>query len=338
MIEMKRKPSFDSNRSVLGEILPLSTPFNVIIDVSEACNFRCTYCFRAQDDRTKWGYAQKAEMMSWDLFTRIVSQIQEFPEVVRQISLSGHGEPLCNRKLPDMVRYMKQEGIKSRISIHTNAAMLDEEYAKDLADSNIDRIVVSLQGLCTAKYKEICRADMNFDLFYHILSDLYKAKKNTQIYYKIMDVALDEGEEDRFYEMFAPIGDRVFVEKVVPIWKDIAVPQDEEKDCGVDIHNKYGDGFTKQECCPLIFHTILVTPVGDIYPCTQLLTPYVLGNVSEKTLLEVWNSEERKNLLVRQCRKDNPEICKDCFILQNSIYTKEDMIDNYREKILKRLF
>lgn len=333
----KIMPSFDNDRSILGEILPVKTPFNVIIDVSEKCNFQCKYCFRSDVDKNKWGYAKDSRLMEWNTFIRAVEQVKEFEDEVKQISLSGHGEPLCNRKIPDMVRYIKQQGIKSRISIHTNAAMLDEEYAKDLADSNIDKIVISLQGLSDKKYKEICQANINFDVFYHTLSVLYKCKKDTQIYYKIMDAALKNGEENRFYEMFTPIGDRVYVEKIVPIWKDVAIQYTEKKNSKEILYNKYGDAFPRQECCPLIFHTIVVTPVGDVYPCTQLLTSYVLGNINKNTLLELWNSEERKNLLIRQCKKNNPEICKGCFILQNSIYTKEDMIDEYREKILDRL-
>lgn len=342
MLEDKRKPSFDAQRTILGKIYPLSSPFNVIVDASEVCNFRCGYCFRGQEDREKWGYARKAVFMEWDLFTRAVSQMEAFPEPVRQISLSNHGEPLCNRRVPDMVRYIKRRGIKSRVSIHTNAAMLDEDYSRDLADSDIDRIVVSLQGLSARKYKEVCGADIDFDRFYHNLTVLFENKKNTQIYFKIMDVALESGEEEKFYEMFAPIGDRVYVEKIVPIWKevDLEVLRENtarESQTESAIYNKYGEGFPKQECCPLIFHTIVVSPPGDVYPCTQLLTPYVLGNIRRNTLAELWECEERKELLIRQCKGNNPEICRDCFILQNSIYAPEDMIDDYRDEILERI-
>ena len=33
-------------------------------------------------------------------------------------------------------------------------------------------------------------------------------------------MALDEGEEEQFYKRFLPIADRVFVEQIVPIWKE----------------------------------------------------------------------------------------------------------------------
>lgn len=326
------QPSFDSNRQILGKIYPLDTPFNVIIDVSEACNFQCNYCFRADEDKSHWGYAKDKRIMQWDLFMKIVEQLKEFPQEVKQISLSNHGEPLANRKLPDMVRYIKKSGIKSRISIHTNAALLDEKYVYDLVDSNIERIVVSLQGLDAETYYETCGVKIDYEKFYHNLMLLYNIKKNTQLDIKIANVALKKGEEEKFYEMYQSISDRVFIEQIVPIWKNVNIQNIPET-----IQNKYGEEFPLQQCCPLIFHTVVVTPNGDVYPCTQLLTPHKLGNVNEKSIATYWNSPERLALLIQQVILERDKTCKDCYILQNSIYAKEDMIDDYRHEILHKL-
>ena len=57
-----------------------------------------------------------------------------------------------------------------------------------------------------------------------ILSD---EKREMQLYIKIADAALEPGEE-LFYEKYRPITDRVYVEKVVPIWKD-SQKDDKEK-------------------------------------------------------------------------------------------------------------
>lgn len=325
-------PSFDSQRSILGEILPLKTPFTVIVDVSERCNFRCRYCFRSDEDKSKWGYAAANQLMEWETFVKTVEQIKEFEDEVRQISLSGHGEPLCNRRLPDMVRYIKEQGICSRVSIHTNASLLNREFIDDLIESDIDRIVVSLQGITGEKYWEVCHAKINFEDFYNNLTYLYENKNHTQVYIKIMDVALEKGEEDIFYKKFSPIGDRVFVEQEVPIWKGVKSERGE-----AEIENKYGRQFPLQKCCPLIFHTIMVIPNGDVYPCTQLLRDDKLGNVHNSSLRTLWESIYRKELLMRQCMLDNLDVCDHCYIRQNSIYSKEDMIDPYREKILEKL-
>lgn len=326
-------PSFDQNRSVLGKILPLQAPFNVIIDASECCNFRCSYCFRAEPDKGKWGYARRNDLMSWEDFEIIVEQLKAFQNEVRQISLSGHGEPLCNRMLPQMVQYLKKQGIQARVSIHTNASLLDRKYAEELAEAGIDKVVVSLQGLSDQKYWDVCQARISFENLYQTCKYFYSIKKeNTQIYYKIMDVALEKGEENEFYERFLPIGDRAFIEQSVPIWKGIG------QETGVVLSkNKYGESFPLQKCCPLIFHTIVIGTTGDVYPCTQLLREDTLGNIHNNTLYEMWHGLKRKKLLRKQCLLSNPPICEDCYIRQNSIYSKEDMIDEYRKEILERL-
>lgn len=334
MKKNKIQTSYDKNRQCLGKIYPLSTPFTVILDTSEVCNFRCNYCFRATDSQDAWGdYAIKKNLMEWTVFEQTVEQIKEFPETVKQISLSNHGEPLCNRKLPDMVRYIKGQGITSKVSIHTNGSLLDNEFALDLATCGIDKIVISLQGLSGDKYEKICGKKLDFELFYENLKILYQNKKeNTIINIKIMDVAVED-QADAFYDRFSKIADYVFVERMVPIWKNTGNGDNKPE----KVMNKYGDAFPYQECCPLLFNTLVVTPDGDVYPCTQVTSKECLGNIKERTLVDFWKGEERKALLRRQLLLRAPDSCNGCYIRQNSIFTEEDMIDSYRMDILNRL-
>ncbi len=328
------KPSFDTNRQVLGKIYPLAVPFTVILDASEMCNFRCNYCFRGCDDMSKWGYAANQRLMDEDVFKMAVDQIMEFPENPKVISLSNHGEPLCNHDLPQMVRYIKEKGIKSRISIHTNASLLKGKFSKELADSNIDRVVVSLQGMTTKKYHDICDTGTHFEAVLDNIREFSKYKKNTLLCVKVVDCALDEGEDKIFYDTFLPFADRVFIEKVVPIWKGISNTDEMKKN---EFENKCGFKFTEQSVCPLCFNTIVVGIDGDVYPCTQLLTDVVLGNVKEQSLLSMWKGKERTDFLKKQLIMQQPDMCKGCYIKENSIQTKDDLVDDYREEILKRL-
>lgn len=326
--------SFDKKRQVLGKVFPLDTPFTVIVDASEACNFRCNYCFRSETKPEAWGnYAVKKNLMKWETFEKVVEQIKQFPQEIKGISLSNHGEPLCNRRLPEMVRYIKDQGIKCRVSIHTNASILDEEYALELAKSGIDKVVVSLQGMDADTYDEVCHTKLDFEWFYSVLKYFYENKTEaTTLNIKIMDVAV-KGREDEFYERFSPIADQVFIEQVVPIWKNVGDGAEKPE----TMTNKYGGKFKYQECCPLLFDTMVVTPDGDVYPCTQITSTDCLGNINEATLVELWNSDQRKELLRRQLLLQAPESCNGCYIRQNSIFTPEDMIDDYREEILERL-
>ncbi len=333
MDKSKIQPSFDTNRQTLGKIYPLAAPFNVILDASEACNFRCNYCFRSGNDKNGWGYARDGRLMDRATFLRAFEQVMEFSEPIRQISLSNHGEPLVNRDVPWMARYMREQGYVGRISIHTNASLLDEAYTEELAGSGFSRIVISLQGLTGEKYREVCGADIDFDRLLRSVSTLHQLRDAnvTEIDVKIADTSLAPSEEAEFYSLFAPIADRVFVEKIVPIWKNV--------DAGGEnvAGNKFGMKFPTQECCTLIFHTIVVTPNGDVYPCTQLLCPYRLGNIKDNDIKYYWDGEKRRDLLRSILTLSAPAMCEGCYIRQNSIYSEQDMIDDYREEILTRL-
>jgi radical SAM protein with 4Fe4S-binding SPASM domain len=330
------KKSFSEDRCILGKVLPLETPFTILIDTSDVCNFKCNYCFRSFSNDADVGDYRKNRLMEWDTFIKIVEQMKEFPQQFKRISLSHQGEPLCNKLIPRMVTYLKEQGFTGSTEFHTNASLLNPQLIKELTDAKIDRIVISLQGINKTAYKTTCNIEIDFDEFYENLKLLYDNKTNTMIHIKIVDAALKENEKAEFYDKFSRVADRVFIESIVPLWKGMKNETISEES---GLINKYGDSFAKQECCPLLFYTINVLPDGTIYPCSELIPPFKLGNIKSTTLLEAWNSKERKEFLenMLQNGRDNISICKDCYIPQNTVMTEGDSIDKYRYEILKRL-
>jgi len=334
----KIKPSFNTERASLGEVLPIDTPFSIILDPSDHCNLTCSYCFRAGDnpekpDEMAWGSKKK---MPWETFMKIVEQIGDFPSPVKKIALSGHGEPLANRRLPDMVREIKKR-YSSVVEIHTNATLLNPAYVADLVDSRIDKIIVSLQGLTPEAYKDVAEYKLDYENFYSNLKLLYQTKHNTELNIKIADVALKEGEQQVFIDTFSPIADKVYIESTVPLWERVVFIG--KKGSGKVGVNKFGEDSSYVNCCSIMFYTMLITPIGTIYPCTQALMSYDIGNIHSATLVECWNGERRKNLLRTHLTDGRHKIsdCKTCYVVQNSILTPSDMIDDYSDEILARL-
>lgn len=322
--------SYSKDRHVLGKEIPLSTPYTILIDISDVCNLKCGYCFRSDESIIAEDYRHN-RLMEWDTFTRVVDQMCEFPEQIKRIALSHNGEPLCNRLLPKMIRYIKNKGLIGRTDIHTNGLLLTQEYIDEICEAGLDRMVISLQGLNEESYFKTCGVAVNFEQFYDNIKCLYAKKKQTQIHIKVVSEAISD--ESVFYEMFSPYADRVFVEHVVPLWNGKAQEID-----GVE-ENKYGDFYSVQKCCPLIFYTINVLPNGTIYPCSHIRPPFKLKNVHESSLLEEWNSEKRKQFLKKMLTEDRffCESCKDCYIPQNTVMTENDSVDLFAEEILQRL-
>lgn len=334
-MENKVKESFQEKRSVLGKVLPVDTPFTILIDTSDVCNFKCTYCFRAEGSDSAAPDYRKNQLMSLETFERVVEQIKEFPQQIKRISLSHNGEALCNPNLPKMVSMLKGAGFIGCCEIHTNGALLTHEKSDALIKAGLNRMVISLQGLTAEKYKETCGVKINMEKFYDELEYLYTHKTSElQINIKIVDVALEQGEDALFIDKYSRVADRVFIEQVVPLW-GIEIS---EKETGQWI-NKYGRASAWQECCPLAFYTINVLPSGKIYPCSHLTPPFDLGTVYSTTLYEAWNSPQRLDFLrcMLEQGRDVYKECSSCYIPQNTIMTEEDKIDGYRQEILKRM-
>lgn len=330
---MKIQPSFQKERAHLKDVLPLSTPYLLHIDVSEVCNLKCNYCFRSKG-YTDYGFALRNDLMSTETFYNAVDQIAEFPEKIKKISLSGHGEPLCNRRLPEMIAYLKDK-IDTYVEIHTNAVLLDESYAIELIESGIDKIVISLQGLTSDKYKDVCGSTIDLERFLQCIKILYQKSVHTEIYIKIVDVALETEMEYQFFEMVEGICHKAYIETAIDLWTD---PKSPKKISA--IKNKFGEIIPYQESCSTSFYTLFIAPNGEIYPCINPLSPVCFGNVNKTSLIKIWNSESRNNFLKKQLKegRDYIPVCRNCVITQNTIMSKDqDSLNGYREKVLKKM-
>lgn len=335
IMENKVKESFSENRTVLGKVLPLNTPYTILIDTSDVCNFKCNYCFRAKGSQEIALDYRKNQLMTMETFRRIIEQMKEFPHQFKRISLSHNGEPLCNPYLSEMVAYIKANGFTGCCEIHTNASLLTHKKSNELIEAGLNRMIISLQGLTGEKYAQTCNIKIDMERFYDELAYLYENKSSDlQINIKIVDSALDAGEEEVFLERYSKVADRVFVEQVIPLW-GIKI---EDKD-NINWKNKYGRIEVWQSCCPLMFYTLNVLPSGKIYPCSHLNPPFDLGTVYTTTLKRAWNSSRRREFLKYMLENDRDfcEQCKVCYIPQNTIMTEEDKIDNYRQEILARM-
>jgi radical SAM protein with 4Fe4S-binding SPASM domain len=62
--------------------------------------------------------------------------------------------------------------------------------------------------------------------------------------------------------------------------------------------------------CQTIRHELCVEPDGRVITCANV-DAYTIGNVTEQTLREIWNSERRKQLS-KALGKERPPICQTC--------------------------
>jgi MoaA/NifB/PqqE/SkfB family radical SAM enzyme len=118
-------------------------PICVYLETTNRCNLLCTTCPRTYEE------LEPPADMSWDLFRRIVDQL---PHIERAV-LHGVGEPMLVKKLPDMVRYLKERA--TYVLFNTNGTVLNEKNGRALIDAELDELRVSLDAANARSYQAI---------------------------------------------------------------------------------------------------------------------------------------------------------------------------------------
>lgn len=334
MSEIKPFTGVD-DRVKLADAVPLSTPFTLNIFPSNLCNFKCRYCAQSLGrEALRREYDLPPQNMSLELMERVVRQAAEFPKPFKLVSMMGHGEPLCNPSLPQMIRLVKEAGIAERVDIITNASLLTPEYSDRLLEAGLDVLRVSLQGLSAEKYWETSRAKVDFEEFFQNLAYFYRRRGSCRLYVKVVDAALAEGEDEVFFRRFGPVTDRMFIDRIKPVYSGVAYTE-RERNLSVD---RYGNRHEKRLVCPQPFYMLSVWANGDVAPCDALYKACPLGNVATSTLRAMWESEKRRSFcrLHLEGRRAQDPACAQC-CAPDDVQHEADVLDGKRAELLGKI-
>lgn len=102
----------------------LSRPITYELDMTNACNSKCPFCF---------GFYSPSDISSlgWDEAKDIIDQIKAFGG--KGLTFTGGGEPLCNPATIRAVKYARRKGLD--VGFITNGILLNKENAAVLADT-----------------------------------------------------------------------------------------------------------------------------------------------------------------------------------------------------------
>lgn len=324
-------------RTRLTEVLPLDTPFVIQIFPVYACVFKCNYCIFSID-QTKRGFISDKIMMDFELYKKCADDMARFPNQVKVLRFVGIGEPLLHKNIADMIKYAAIKNVAKTIEIITNASLLTPKMSDALISAGLTRLVVSLQGTSADKYKKVCGADIDFDKFIDNLRYFFERKGNAQVYFKIVDCALDD-EEDRkkFYEIFGDICDTIAIEYAVPIHAGIDYENVlKEKDSQV---TQFGLPITELKICPQPFFTMQINPDGKVVPCFSFEYPGIMGDCNQQSVVEIWNGARFQDFRHKMLSgiKEASETCVNCNIMKYRLFPEDVLTDNDAET-LKRYY
>jgi len=312
-------------REKLSDVVPLDTPMLVQFFPIYACNFKCNYCTFSSDKEER-GFISDIVRMDLSLHNGIIDDCKKFNNKIKVIRYVGMGEPLLHKKIVEMVKYASDSGVAERVEILTNGSLLDYKMSDALLEAGIDRLIVSLQGVSSDKYKEICDVNIDFSQFVRNIKYFYDQKKNAQIHLKIIDIALsDSDEESSFFDIFGNICDSIGIEVAGPIFPN--VDYDVVLDQGYDKATQFGREKKDVLICPQPFFTMQINPDGNVVPCYSVTYPKILGNCNVDSLVEIWNGKKLNNFRLKMLDgiSDVCAVCKDCNIVRHRFNVEDDL-------------
>ena len=333
-MKAKIKPRIDlENRTKLETVIPLSVPFIINVDPSDACNFQCKFCPTGDRELIKQTPGRSHGIMNFELYKKIIDDICEFEKPIKVLRLYKDGEPLLNPRLADMIRYAKGKRCAERIDTTTNASLLNPQKNREIIEAGLDRINISIEGMNASQYWEFSKSRIDFEKLVENIRHLYENKKQCEIIVKINGDVLSEEDKKRFYEIFGDIADGVYIEHIMSCWPEFELR-------GVEVNKEfgiYGQEIKEVQVCPYLFYSFSINSDGSASVCfLDWSRKLIIGDVKIESVKDIWLGQrlkEYQKMFLMKKRKSHP-VCCNCGQMSHG---QPDDIDAYAEILLQRL-
>lgn len=145
-------------------------PKIIQIEVTTACQLLCVFC-----PHTVMAKEWVRTHMSWEVF----SSLLPFVRHTKLVHLQGWGEPLLHPRLWDMAVAIKER--HGRVSLTTNALLLDESAAKEACRIGLDLVAISVAG-ALGETNDSLRAGSHLEPICANISYLCKLKPRPKVH------------------------------------------------------------------------------------------------------------------------------------------------------------
>nr|MDO8080830.1 radical SAM protein [Candidatus Freyarchaeota archaeon] len=279
-----------------------SGPLVLVLSITERCNFKCLYCYRG-DPRLKGLELKTKEIL------RVVDEAAQLGVIKSFIT---GGEPTLRPDLPKIVAHALKADIFPYIS--TNGYLITDKLAKDLAETGLDTIQVSL---------DCCDPDINDKLtgvkgsFYATTNAINILKRqnfkvivkcvvtaiNIDIAHEMIDFCHRLGVDTISFSPFFPStfarGGKELLPARAKSERAIEVITKKKQEYKGQIEVQELTFYPKMNnenmrTCGAMITSIAISPVGDIHLCDTLegVEEMTIGNVRKMNLKKAWFSQK----------------------------------------------
>ena len=264
------------------------------LNMTKNCNLKCIYCFAATREEKGSCHLGIAD------YKKILNSVKNLCRAKMNIVFTG-GEPLLSENTIPVAEYAKELGYSARLL--TNATLINESNARELA-SIFELFKISIDG-SSEKVHDHYRGKGSYKKTMRAIELLKSYNANVQVAMTVTreNVADISAMNKKWGEMLTyqplfPLGraknnsntnalsgneyyEALCVNEKINPYSDIENIVNAHKSNNSIMKCSLGDGELSISC------------TGDVYPCQLLHNEnFYLGNVHEKNLEEIYNSEK----------------------------------------------
>jgi radical SAM protein with 4Fe4S-binding SPASM domain len=255
--------------------------------------------------------------MEWGVFTKAVDELA--PHLMSAI-LYFQGEPLLHPEFLKMVNYCHQKRIYTYTS--TNAQLIDDDMARKIVESGLDKIIISVDGLTPGVYATYRRGG-NLNNTIEAIRLLAAWKKRLKTRYPVIEAQFIVMKHNEFqmYD-FRYEAKKWGADKAV--WKTAQIDL-RRVGSWVPVqrvfsrYKKAADGSwtlkrSLKNRCWRQWSSAVVAVNGDVIPCCfDKNGRYAFGNIKDASFVRIWNGEKATAFgnAIRKNRKQF-EMCRNC--------------------------
>jgi len=285
------------------------TLFN--LELTNRCPFKCIMCARTNNMTRAEG------VMDFETFKTIVDEYASANPraAAEEITwLHQFGESLVHPEFGKFIRYAVSKGLRTGLSI--NPLLLKPSVSRDLLESGIAFLNIALDGHDDESFYKIRGVKDAYEKSKSNLLEFLKLKielgSKTHVALGMIDFAMNRDSIEqlrRYWEALPGIDE--FAAKEFKVWNGDAADVNRLADAKVDNAELQK---TRKVVCNVPWEKVSVSWDGCVVPCCyDYDKKYVLGDVKNQKIDEMWNGPEMQRLRREFLDNDvkNP-LCRNC--------------------------
>lgn len=302
------------------EYLKNVTPLLVQVELTEACNLRCKFCYNSQKPR----YNQQ--------IFKMLERLSE--QGVMQVNLTG-GEPLAH---PDFFKILKRAcELFPNVVILSNGSMMTRDVVEKIHQYDVTSINISIHG-DRETHDELTQVKGSYDASVNAVKYFLEKKKILVASNFVLNAMNFHMLESTIYEM-GKIGlEFMTITRFIPVGigsgaKDLILSAEQlteafsivykHNNSGVAPHIEFAEATpfcalpmelqSIANCCSYGYDRFYVDVTGDLMVC-GLSRIRLGGNILEKTINEIKRDSEVFRKFI--CNEHVPQKCRECGIFE----------------------